>query len=325
MPACLPGSRSDWTTALTCTAPKCSTLAHHTAPPDASPRCSAGVCAAEGDGRDGHGRPAGGAGTPRWCWCNHSYTRMQAALCCGRLPLLYLPAQWRRVRRAQLLVPHLQPAGPISLSPRPTHFKPLHHLHSSSSAQVFVEGTRAAVEAATAATSASSNGNGNGLSNGSAAIDAASVASSLAASGSDSTASASLLAAADAAEATAAATKGKKGKKVTKKEKEKEKEKPGEPKSSTVHLLECCCSSWKRVWHGGPRGGSGLCRRAESSRVAWRCVCCWSGVACPKHHSALQLTLTAVPVSHQPFLPAGFDHVVLGVSVAEKFPDGRLK
>ncbi|PRW58962.1 Pyruvate phosphate dikinase,PEP pyruvate-binding [Chlorella sorokiniana] len=110
--------------------------------------------------------------------------------------------------------------------------------------QVFVEGTRVAVEAAAAA--ASTSANGNGAVNGASKIDAAFVANSLAAS-SAAEAAAAAAAAAEAAETNGAAGKKKGGRKATKKKEEKEKEKPG------------------------------------------------------------------------------FDHVVLGVAVAEKFPDGRLK
>lgn len=77
--------------------------------------------------------------------------------------------------------------------------------------QVFVEGTKAAVQAATAGTG---NTNGNGKStNGNESIDAAMVASSLATTGQDTTAAASMLAAAaGAAEAVAASATGKKAK-----------------------------------------------------------------------------------------------------------------
>lgn len=91
--------------------------------------------------------------------------------------------------------------------------------------QVFVEGTRAAVEAATAAASAPTNGNG--LTNGTAKIDASFVVNSLAAESAASAAAA----AAEAAEATGTTTK-KRGRKPTKKKEEKEK--PGEPLAGMI-------------------------------------------------------------------------------------------
>lgn len=125
--------------------------------------------------------------------------------------------------------------------------------------QVFVEGTRAAVEAATAAASASTNGNG--LTNGTAKIDASFVANSLAAESAASAAAA----AAEAAEATGTTTK-KRGRKPTKKKEEKEK--PGE---RLVWVIFSGSSTAGAVLQGAALGQPGRVCEPVSGEQG----CCW--------------------------------------------------